>query len=440
MITKQQALDKLVPIHQEQLLAYWDQLTPAQQQQLLSQIAALDPQRFQEQRALLTAPPPPPSAIAPFIRAFPSGNTADHAAGLQALHSGEVGCILMAGGMGTRLGSNAPKGTFPTSVVRKASLFQLFAEKTKAASKQAGRDLPLAIMTSPLNHRATLEFFAKHRQFGLSQQQLTFFTQEMLPFLDQQGNLFLEDAGQIAEGPSGNAFVCQGFTSCGLAQKWKAQGIRTVLVIQIDNPLADPFDAELIGFHLRQKADISLKCTKRRDAEEKVGVLAMRDGKACVIEYLDLPEPERSARDANGELIYSCANLSLFCFSREFLEREVNFNFPLHCALKTAKSMMAWKFEQFLFDLLPQAHQVSVLLAPRESCFAPLKNSAGLDSLQEVQKALEKKDRARLQAITGHEVPNAPLELSQQFYYPTPELLKSWQGKSVPPDASFVAE
>lgn len=442
-MTYQQALEKLRSLGQEHLLGDWDTLTSTEQQHLLSQIEALDLPQLLEQRSLLAHPARDSSIIHPFTNAFPKGNAEDREAGMRAISSGQVGCIILAGGMGTRLGWNGPKGTFPTSLIRKASLFQLFAEKTKAASKQAGNNLPLAIMTSPLNHKTTTDFFNKNNLFGLSQQQLTFFEQKMIPFLDQNENLFLEKKGSIAQGPSGNAFACKGLTSSGLGNKWKAQGIRSVIVIQIDNPLADPFDAELIGFHLRQKAEISLKCTTRRDADEKVGVLAERNGKSCVVEYFDLPEPMRSARNANGELIYHCANLSIFCFSIDFLLAGANIPLPLHSTLKPAKSIenpnqLSWKFEYFLFDLLPYAKKVSVLLAPRATCFAPLKNREGLDSIETVQSALKKRDHDRIQEVTGHAVPDIPLELAQDFYYPTPELLKSWRGKLIPPYASFI--
>lgn len=434
MLSFAQALKKLQSIRQEHLLQFWDSLQEPQRKQLLGQIDAIDLEQLQRQQALHSEKTTSPDES---YEAFTSysirGQKTDKERGLQLIASGKVGCLLVAGGQGTRLGYNGPKGMFPISPIKHKSLFQLFAEKTLAASKQAGRPLPLAIMTSPLNHQETLSFFAQHNNFGLGQNQLFFFSQSMLPFLDKSGNLFLEETDSIALGPDGNGSALQGLIDSGIWGQWKNLGVQYLNFILIDNPLADPFDAELAGFHDRTTAEVTVKCTERLNADEKVGLLMYRGGKMQVVEYSELPESEREARLPNGSLKHACANISLFCFSAPFLDSLKRASFPLHLAFKDAKalekSVKAWKFEKFIFDLLPWAGNVQALMYPREECFAPLKNSQDPDL---VQKALQRMDRLVYRHVTGVEAPNRLFELSQEFYYPTPTLLAKWHKKPLP--------
>lgn len=93
----------------------------------------------------------------------------------------------------------------------------------------------------------------------------------------------------------------------------------------------------------------------------------------------------------------------------------------------------AWKFEEFIFDVFPYAERVEALICERSSCFAPLKNLAGTDSIGSVQGALEALDRKIFTQVTGCALlEKRPFELAPQFYYPTPELLNKWKGKTLP--------
>lgn len=427
---------KLQSIGQQDLLQEWNSLTPEKQETLQKQILELDTNQFQEQQSLLSQTAKEDfKDLEPFEEFEHSGNKDDKSIGKKLIADGQVGCILMAGGQGTRLRIEGPKGVFPVSVIKHKSLFQLVAEKVIAAGKQAGKVLPLAIMTSPLNHDATVHFFKEHRFFGLDPDQISFFTQGMLPFLTQEGNLLLEKPWKIAEGPDGNGSSLSHFVNDGIWKKWHSQGVRYVNYILIDNALADPFDAELVGFHKRQSADVTVKCTARRHASEKVGLLVKQSGKTRVMEYSELPEQERSAVNIDGSLKHACANLSLFCFSMDFVKTLQNFHLPLHKALKTfngSDKHFVWKFERFIFDVLPSANKVSALLYPREECFSPLKNYDGEDSLKEVKLALQMQSRRIFSEITGLPSPNTPFELDTQFLYPTPELLAKWKNALFP--------
>lgn len=415
---------KLKAIHQEHLLQYWKDLEDDEKKVLLRQVELLNLDLLSLQQRLLQQPTHVEKiAIDPFLDFCHSGSSGDLETGRRLIEEGKVGCLLIAGGQGTRLGFDGPKGMYPITPLTKKSLFQFFAEKVIAASKKFDRPLSLAIMTSPLNDQITRDFFEANQFFGLQQQQISFFMQDVLPFLDQEGNLFLEEKGKIAMGPDGNGYSLKQFVVQTIWKKWHEEGIEFVNYVLIDNPLADPFDAELIGFHYRKQADVTLKCVQRRNSSEKVGIVVKQENKVKVIEYSEISQEERQARLEEGSLKHPCANVSLFCFNMAFIKKMANQILPLHKSLKKAKkwgqvdSFYAWKFETFIFDLLSSTNKVQALVYPREECFAPLKNSSGEDSILYVQQALENQAKKIYQRTTGQWPIDTPFELPMEYYY-----------------------
>lgn len=441
----QQAFDKLKSIQQTHILKYWDQLVPSERATLLLQIEKLDVPTFKKQQnQLQTTSSGFSPRIHPFTDYHHSGNPNNMAEGKKIIFEGQVGCLILAGGQGTRLRFEGPKGLFPVTVIKHKTLFQLFAEKILAAKKLYQSEIPLAIMTSLEHLEMIRRYFVTHEYFGLNAENISFFAQSNLPLLDLKGNLFLEERYKIAEGPDGNGSVFQCFQESGIFDKWQNQGIRYLNTILIDNSLADPADADLIGFHKLQNATVTVKSVLREDPNEKVGVLVEKNQKVHVEEYSELPENERSLTDAHGKLKHRCANISLFCFDMSFISKIEKDKLPLHLASKAVRQLNldgtpitpftpnAWKFEKFIFDVLPLASHVKALLYPRENCFAPLKNLTGNDSITTVHSALQKYDRAIFTEITGTTPPQVPFELAQEFHYPTPDLLAKWKGIPLP--------
>jgi UDP-N-acetylglucosamine/UDP-N-acetylgalactosamine diphosphorylase len=447
------AMERKQAIDTAYQLNNFDCFDPEEKKQLLEQLAKIDIDTLVEQKKLLESPAQQLNEEWDSFLDYASVDSiADEEAGKKLIAEGRVGCLIVAGGQGSRLRFEGPKGMFPTSIIKQKSLFQIFAEKVLAAGKQAKRLLFLAIMTSPANHEETVKFFSDNQLFGLSSEQLSFFQQKELPLLTQEGNIFLESRSKISTGPDGNGGVFEQFVESGIWSKWQQSGVRYVNFILIDNPLADPFDAKLIAFHAARGLDVSIKCVPRKDPEEKVGIIVRKGNKVQVVEYSELSARERFAAKPSGDLKHVCANLSLFCFSMEFVKKSTEQRIPLHLALKSAKVLCAdgvsrqsekpqfWKFEKFIFDLLPMADKVGALLYAREDCFAPLKNFDGQDSLKTVQAALQEADRKAYQKVSGIAVSSdAPFELSQEFYYPTSEMLADWQGKSLPTQAYIDA-
>ncbi len=352
--------------------------------------------------------------------------------GIEALKKGEVATVVLAGGMGTRLKFPYPKGLYPISVVRKKTLFQLIAEKTLAASKAYGKELPIAFMTSHQNHAETVAYFKEHADFGIHP---LFFTQDDLPFLDKSGNP-IKQGFDYVKGPDGNGRLFEHLAKASLLDKWEKEGIKYINVILIDNPLADPFDPYLIGALIETKDEVVFKAVKKESPEEKTGTFVKAKGRLKVVEYTEMEENEKA--------LHLYASISLFAITLPFAKKVAAITFPLHIALKPAlpssKEPDSYKFETFIFDLLDYAEKADILEYPREEAFAPLKNSIGPDSPTTVGRALENLDRRILSQITGHRITNQPLELDAQFHYPTKELLERWKNKDVDPFLHYIHE
>lgn len=350
----------------------------------LLQIEKLDERLFQEQQRLIRQPLPPLPPLSPPDPFTPVEGISNS---YTQLSQGKVGCLIVAGGQGTRLGFKGPKGLFP---IGSTTLYKILAERTLQASRKAHQFLPIAIMTSPDNHEETTAYFHKNDYFGLIPEQVDFLLQTELPLLDDAGNLFLGPAREIAQGPDGNGWALKNFHRSGLFEKWFQKGIRTLNFTLIDNVLADPFDPQLVNFHVEQNLDITVKGILRENPTEKVGIFAKQKGSLSVVEYSEFPAQECNAlRD--GKLEYPYANISLFSFKMEAIPTWDFDQMPWHLAHKPAirhdqSRPLAWKFEKFIFDILPLAENVKGLLYPRKQCFAPLKS---VEDLPRIQAALQ---------------------------------------------------
>lgn len=419
-------------LQQEKLIPLIEGLPASDQERLLKKLQGINLETLLQQKAVLENQAHIHGLLEPpeiFERV--QNCSGMEKVGLQLIQEGKAACLVVAGGQGTRLGSTAPKGCFPVSVERQKSLFALIAEKTIAAGIRAGRLLHLVIMTSPDNRDETEAFFKAHAFFGLALEQLHFIQQDTLPFLTPEGDLFFSEKGKLAEGPDGNGASLQILARAGVLDQLKKEGVEYISYILIDNPLADPFDPFLIGYHAIQKAEVTLKCVERIDIEEKVGIIVQEEGKILVKEYSELTAEERSDR-------FPLANISLFCFSLAFAEKTVNARLPLHAAFKVSSRLLAdgavikgdipsiWKFERFIFDLLPYANRIALLVYPRDVCFAPLKKLSDLPQIQEV---MTRQDRNQMLQLTGKKYETNEIERS--YYYLNDD--KQMQLKACPP-------
>jgi UDP-N-acetylglucosamine/UDP-N-acetylgalactosamine diphosphorylase len=344
--------------------------------------------------------------------------------GEAALREGRVAAFVVAGGQGTRLGFDAPKGTFPASPLRKAPLFQIFAEKIRAASRRYGVGIPWFIMTSRLNHEATVSYFENNQFFGLPKEDVVFLTQGVMPAVDLQGRILLEAKHRIALSPDGHGGSLRALVRSGAVDVLKARGIHMLSYFQVDNPLVRCLDPEFIGFHLLGDSELSSKACLKAYGEEKIGSFVLRQGTMEVIEYSDLPPALAHARDPDGRLTYRAGSIAIHIFSRSLIERLGSARpgertLPFHRALKKVPALddagnamrptepNAVKFEAFVFDAIPLAQNPVVVQTLRQDEFSPIKNRDGSDS-PETSRNDQLRQFARWAKGAGLDIPTDP--------------------------------
>ncbi len=384
MSTLNEIKDFFHKLGQEGLNAYLDELDSAERESVLEQLTRIDLSFISntvESEAVSIDAPPSCKRVEEIQEYLDTGN--------KLISDGKAAALIVAGGQGTRLKFDGPKGMFPISPGDGKTLFELLAERVLKTSKACGRALQIVLMTSPENDEITRNFFKSHRNFGLDESQIHFYSQGELPLVTPEGELFFSSRGKLAMGPDGNGSSLSLLWSSGVGAQLEKQGVEQLTYNLIDNPLSNPFDPLLIAWNAVQNSDVTIKCIKREEPEEKVGVIVRANGKIAVKEYSEIDLKIRSALD-----VFPYANISLFCFALKFT-KTINFaDLPLHKAFKSSpryapggKQIEAgapgyWKYERFIFDVLLKANKVELLLYPRESCFAPLKDRASIPAVQ----------------------------------------------------------
>jgi UDP-N-acetylglucosamine/UDP-N-acetylgalactosamine diphosphorylase len=418
---------------QGQVFAFWEQLTVPEQAALAAQAAQIDLAEVSQlvkthlsggHHAEIDFSRLQP---APFIaRPEHGGDLAQwqcaRARGETALRAGQVGCFTVAGGQGTRLGFNGPKGAFPVTPVRKHSLFQVFAEKIRAAGARFGVTPPWFILTSPVNHNETLAFFTEHNFFGLDPTRVHCFPQGTMPAVDFAGKILLETQGRLALSPDGHGGSLRALVRNGMIDVMRSHGVNTLSYFQVDNPLVRCVDPEFIGFHLETGSEMSTKMIPKCNAGEKIGHLCRdADGHTLVIEYSDMPLRLCEERDRTGALRFLAGSIGIHVLDREFVARvgagrESACRLPFHRADKRVATIDAAghpvspaqpngvKFEMFVFDALPFAKQACIIETLRAEDFSPVKNAVGVDS-SETCRADQLRQFARWLNAAGADVP-----------------------------------
>lgn len=362
----------------------------------------------------------------PDIVRMPETDAAVHAwskageVGAAAIRQGQLAIIMVAGGQGTRLGHDGPKGTYPIGPVTQRSLFQIHAEKVLALGRRHQVDIPFLIMTSEENDQATREFFAQHQYFGLKPEQAIFFMQGMLPALDATtGEMLFSTEDQLALSPNGHGGVIEALDAAGLLKRLHAQGIRYCYYFQVDNPLVQIGEEQFLGMHVNAQADMSLKVVAKLNAQERMGNLVQLDGKYRIVEYTELPAELAGQTDEQGQLRFWAGSPAIHLFSLDFLQQLAHgdISLPYHIAHKCVPfvdeqgtlhkptSPNAVKFERFIFDALPLARKVLAVETLRKQEFEPLKNAEGDNSPFTVRQALSDRYQSWLVAC-GIELKN----------------------------------
>jgi UDP-N-acetylglucosamine pyrophosphorylase len=407
---------------QQHLLQFIDELNKSEQENLLNQLndinwdslAKLIPEYVMNQPHTEI---PNDLAPAPYFPAATKNAaqqelyTQAEAMGIQLISEGKTAALTVAGGQGSRLGFDGPKGTYPITPIKQKTLFQYFAESIARINEKYSISLTWYIMTSQLNDIQTKDFFAENNFFGLPESSITFFIQGTMPAIDYNGKLLLKDKAHLALAPDGHGGTLLALKRSGSLAKMEHDGVEYISYFQIDNPLVSIVNPLLIGLHHLEKSEMSAIMLAKTGPYEKLGNFCVSDNRTMIIEYSDIPDELAESVDEKGQLCYIAGSPAIHVISRDFVEKLTangQLELPWHRADKKIPCLNSSgeqidptepngvKLESFIFDAMPLAKKTMILEAKREDEFAPTKNKTGVDSVESCRKMLIARDRKRL--------------------------------------------
>ncbi len=390
------AKEKLAEYGQEQLLKYYDELSEPSREKLLAEIeetdmsviSYIDKERASDQRGKIT---PIACMELPEIE---EKKDAFRAIGLEAIKKGEVGAVLLAGGMGTRLGSDAPKGMYNIGLTKEVYIFQRLIENLMDVVREAGAMVPLYIMTSDKNHDATVYFLAQHEFFGYDPDYIRFFKQEMAPATDYSGKIYLEDKDKLSTSPNGNAGWYASMVRAGLEKEAREKGVKWFNIFAVDNVLQRIADPVFVGAVIDGGFVSGAKVVRKAARDEKIGAMCLEDGRPSIVEYYEMTDELMDAKNEKGDPAYNFGVILNYLFGTDELARIAKNNLPLHVVEKKIPHLdkngnlvkptepNGYKFEQLVLDMVHEMQSCLPFEVVREKEFAPIKNATGVDSVE----------------------------------------------------------
>lgn len=395
-----EAYEKLKKINQLHLLKWYDELDEEEKKKLLKNIEVTDfsvlnmngsnkAQEKIEPLKTLT------------LNEIKLEYEEDKKIGLELLSKGKLACILLAGGMGSRLGSENPKGMYNIGINKELSIFECQMNTLKNVVKECGKYIYLFIMTSPLNDTSTRNYFIEKNYFGYDKNYIKFFIQDEFPVTDMNGKILLTNKYTIASAPNGNGGWFLSMKNCGLVDFCKEKGIEYFNVYAVDNVVQKMADPVFLGATVKRNADCGAKVVRKVDVNEKVGVICKANGHPSITEYIELTDELRYAKDSNGEYLYNFGVILNYLFKFEALVNTVGKSFPVYRAHKkypymndnkefiTPSEPNAYKYETFVLDMIRLMNSCLSFEVDRTKEFAPVKNLHGVDSVDSARELLK---------------------------------------------------
>lgn len=399
-----QALEKLAVYDQTHLLKYYGELDDGRQKELLEQIDGTDfsvvknlnHRESGTERGKITP------IVSMEIDEIEKKRPYFEDLGLSAIQKQKVGAVLLAGGMGTRLGSDEPKGVYNIGLTKDLYIFECLINNLLDVVKKADAWVPLFIMTSDKNHERTTEFFKEHDFFGYRKDMVWFFKQEMAPAVDFEGKVFLETKSKISTSPNGNGGWFVSLARNGLVDKIHEIGIEWLNIFAVDNVLQKIADPVFIGASIDSAVEVGAKVVRKAAPDEKVGVMCLEDGRPSIVEYYELTEQMKEERNEKGEYAYNFGVILNYLFSVSALERIMSRKLCLHIVEKKINCLdengneikpqepNGYKFEQLVLDMIHELESCLPFEVVREKEFAPIKNATGVDSVETARELLKK--------------------------------------------------
>jgi UDP-N-acetylglucosamine/UDP-N-acetylgalactosamine diphosphorylase len=437
--------EKLRSIGQDKILRFYDQLDSTSRQKLQQQIDALDLNMIRDLAGEYVRNKPKiaiPTNIQP-VQAYPRTAGEKHRQlyadaenrGRELLKAGKVAAFLVAGGQGTRLGYDGPKGEYLVTPIKNKPLFQVFAEQLRAHARDFGKAIPWYIMTSDINDMPTRAYFQRHNCFGCDPADVFFFQQGMMPAFSNDGQLLLAEKDSLALSPDGHGGSLRALDRSGALADLKERGVEHLSYFQVDNPLVHCIDPLFLGLHDITGSEMSSKTIPKAGPLEKVGNFVAADGIVQVIEYSDLPESLARQTNADGSLRFNSGSIAIHALRVSFIDRLNHggqLKLPWHRAEKKVPYVddagnaikpdkpNAVKLEQFVFDAIPLAKNAIVYETDRAEEFSPVKNAEGVDSpatcrRDQIRRAARWLATAGVAVPQNNGEPDAVLEISPLY-------------------------
>lgn len=404
MLTYQDAYDILSKYSQTHILKYYNSLSDAERKSLLSQIELLDfsllknvEDKAEENKRGKFEP-----LDAVGISEIRQRKDEFMTAGINAIKNEKVGAVLLAGGQGTRLGYDKPKGMFNIGVNKELYIFQCLINNILSVVKKAGAWIPLYIMTSEKNDEDTRNFMREMKNFGYNSDYITYFIQDMAPSVGFDGKILMESKNRIAMSPNGNGGWFSSIVRAGLLNEIKKNQIEWLNVFAVDNVLQQIADPLFVGAVLCSGSQSGGKVVKKASPDERVGVLCLENGKPAIVEYYEMTDEMRNRLNADGQLAYNYGVILNYLFNVEKLEAIVNDKLPVHVVKKiipyinengeqiNPSEPNGYKFETLVLDMVSMQDSCLSYEVARENEFAPVKNSEGVDSVETARELLKK--------------------------------------------------
>lgn len=399
-----QALEKLAQYDQTHLLKYYEELDAGSQRELLKQIEETDFSFIEnlKQRESGTERGKITPIASMGTDEIEKNRSRFESMGLDAVKHQKVGAVLLAGGMGTRLGSDEPKGVYNIGLTKELYIFECLINNLLDVVKRADTWVPLFIMTSDKNHERTVGFFEEHDFFGYQEDMVWFFKQEMVPAVDFGGKVLLESKSKISTSPNGNGGWFVSLARNGLVDKIHEIGIEWLNIFAVDNVLQKIADPVFIGASIEKAVEVGAKVVRKAAPDEKVGVMCLDDGRPSIVEYYELNEQMLNERNEKGEYAYNFGVILNYLFSVSALERIMSRKLSLHIVEKKINCLdeegneikpsepNGYKFEQLVLDMIHELESCLPFEVVREKEFAPIKNATGVDSVETARELLKK--------------------------------------------------
>ena len=401
-MTKEQAMKVLEEHNQTHVMRGFDDLTSAQQETILNQIADL---QWDDIALAGNQTEIPLGEITPIegmdVEEIDAKREEYAKIGYEAIKEGKVAALLLAGGMGTRLGFDKPKGELNVGIDKTLYIFQCLINNLMDVTNVAGKTVPLYIMTSEKNNDETIRFFKEQNYFGYPKEDVAFFVQEMAAAVDYDGKLLMEEPGRLATSPNGNGGWFSSLQKAGLLEDVHKRGVEWINIFAVDNVLQRICDPAFIGATIESGKVSGSKVVRKVDPYEKMGVMCLEDGKPSVVEYYELSEDMAEATNPDGKLTYAYGVILNYIFRVDKLEEIVEKHLPVHVVEKKIPYITetgelvkptepnGYKFETLVVDMIRLMDDNLPFEVVREKEFAPIKNLHGVDSLDSARELLQ---------------------------------------------------